>query len=59
MTPGKGMGVAKREAVKLFKDAIKVNPNVPQDMAARLMINEISKLKPGTKAFTNLYILKS
>jgi hypothetical protein len=54
MTPGKGMGVAKREAVKLFKDAIKVNPNVPQDMAARLMINEISKLKPGTKAFKTI-----
>ena len=51
ITPGKGLGVAKRETVKLFKDAVKVNPNVPQDMAAKLMINEISKLKPGSKAY--------
>ena len=54
ITPGKGLAVAKREAVKLFKDAVKVNPNVPQDMAARLMINEISKLKPGTKAYKTI-----
>ena len=54
ITPGKGLGVAKREAVKLFKDAVKVNPNIPDDMAARLMINEVSKLKPGTKAFKTI-----
>ena len=54
ITPGKGLGVAKRETVKLFKDAVKVNPNVPQDMAAKLMINEISKLKPGTKAYKTI-----
>ena len=54
ITPGKGLGVAKRETVKLFKDAVKVNPNVPQDMAAKLMINEISKLKPGSKAYKTI-----
>jgi hypothetical protein len=54
ITPGKGLGVAKRETVKLFKDAVKVNPNIPQDMAAKLMINEISKLKPGSKAYKTI-----
>ena len=57
ITPGKGLGVAKRETVKLFKDAVKVNPNIPQDMAARLMINEVSKLKPGTKAYKTICTL--
>ena len=57
ITPGKGLGVAKREAVKLFKDAVKVNPNVPQEMAAKLMINEVSKLKPGTKAYKTICTL--
>ena len=55
ITPGKGLGVAKRETVKLFKAAVKVNPNVPQDMAAKLMINEISKLKPGRKAYKTIF----
>jgi hypothetical protein len=38
MTPGKGTGVAKREAVKLFKDAYKVNPNVVEDITQKLSI---------------------
>jgi len=39
MTVGKGTGVAKREAVKLFKDAYKVNPKVVEDMTKKLLIN--------------------
>ena len=38
ITPGKGLGVAKREAVKLFKDAYKVNPNVVEDITQKLGI---------------------
>ena len=38
MTPGKGTGVAKREAVRLFKDAQKVNPKVVEDMTKKLLI---------------------
>ena len=41
ITPGKGLGVAKRETVKLFKDAVKKNPNIPEDMASRLNIKFI------------------
>ena len=50
ITPGKGLGVAKREAVKLFKDAVKVNPNVPDDMAAKLNINFIETARADAKA---------
>jgi hypothetical protein len=50
ITPGKGLGVAKREAVKLFKDAVKVNPNVPDDMAARLNINFAETARADAKA---------
>ena len=39
MTPGKGMGVAKRDAIKKFKDAYKVNPNVIEDMTKKLNID--------------------
>jgi len=38
VTPGKGLGVAKREAVKLFKDAYKVNPKIVEDMTQKLGI---------------------
>jgi len=38
ITPGKGLGVAKREAVKLFKDAYKFNPNVVEDITQKLGI---------------------
>jgi hypothetical protein len=38
ITAGKGLGVAKRETVKLFKDAYKVNPNVVEDMTKKLLI---------------------
>ncbi len=38
MTPGKGIGVAKRDAVKLFKDAYKVNPKVVEDITQKLSI---------------------
>ena len=47
MTPGKGMGVAKRDAIKKFKDAYKVNPNVIEDMTKKLNI-DLLKLA-GTK----------
>jgi len=50
ITPGKGLGVAKRETVKLFKDAVKVNPNIPDDMAARLNINFIETARADAKA---------
>jgi len=50
ITPGKGLGVAKREAVKLFKDAVKVNPNIPDDMAVRLNINFIEAARADAKA---------
>jgi hypothetical protein len=45
ITPGKGLGVAKREAVKLFKDAVKVNPNIPDDMASRLNIKFLDDVR--------------
>jgi len=38
MTPGKGVGVAKRDAIKKFKDAYKVNPNIVKDMTKKLLI---------------------
>ena len=38
MTPGKGIGVAKRDAIKKFKDAYKVNPNIVEDMTKKLLI---------------------
>ena len=38
MTPGKGIGVAKRDAIKKFKDAYKVNPNIVKDMTKKLLI---------------------
>jgi len=50
ITPGKGLGVAKREAVKLFKDAVKVNPNIPDDMASRLNIKFIGDALTDAKA---------
>jgi len=50
ITPGKGLGVAKREAVKLFKDAVKVNPNIPDEMASRLNINFIETARADAKA---------
>jgi len=49
ITPGKGLGVAKRETVKLFKDAVKVNPNIPDDMASRLNINFIEMARADAK----------
>jgi hypothetical protein len=45
ITPGKGLGVAKREAVNLFKDAYKVNPNLIEDMTKKLNI-DLVKLCP-------------
>ena len=45
MTAGKGMGVAKRDAIKKFKDAYKVNPNVIEDMTKKLNI-DLVKLCP-------------
>ena len=50
ITPGKGLGVAKRETVKLFKDAVKVNPNIPQDMAARLNIGFLDDARADAAA---------
>jgi hypothetical protein len=47
MTPGKGISVAKRDAIKKFKDAYKVNPNVIEDMTKKLNI-DLLKLA-GTK----------
>ena len=45
ITPGKGLGVAKRETVKLFKDAVKINPNVVDDMTSRLQIKLLKAVK--------------
>jgi len=50
ITPGKGLGVAKREAVKLFKDAVKVNPNIPDDMASRLNIKFLDDIRADAAA---------
>jgi len=38
ISAGKGLGVAKREAVKLFKDAYKVNPDIVEDITQKLGI---------------------
>ena len=45
ITANKGLGVAKREAVNLFKDAYKVNPNIIEDMTKKLNI-DLVKLCP-------------
>ena len=50
ITPGKGLGVAKREAVRLFKDAVKVNPNIPDDMASRLNIKFLDDIRADAAA---------
>jgi len=50
ITPGKGLGVAKREAVKLFKDAVKVNPNIPDDIASRLNIKFLDDIRADAAA---------
>ena len=39
ITASKGLAVAKREAVKLFKDAQKVNPNIVKEITKKLEIN--------------------
>jgi len=50
VTPGKGLGVAKRETVKLFKDATKVNPNIVQDLTEKLGIKFINDAKANARA---------
>ena len=45
ITPGKGLGVAKRESVKLFKDAVKINPNVVEDITSKLQIKLLKAVK--------------
>ena len=50
VTPGKGLGVAKRETVKLFKDAAKVNPNIVQDLTEKLGIKFINDAKANARA---------
>jgi len=50
VTPGKGLGVAKRETVKLFKDAAKVNPNIVQDLTEKLGIKFINDVKANARA---------
>ncbi len=47
ITTGKSLGSAKRETIKLFKDAYKNNPNVIEDMTKKLNI-DLLKLA-GTK----------
>ena len=39
ITASKGLAVAKREAVKLFKDAQKVNPDIVKEITEKLNIN--------------------
>jgi hypothetical protein len=50
ITPGKGLGVAKREAVKLFKDAVKVNPNVVSDLTSKLQIKLLKAVKSAPES---------
>ena len=40
ITTGKSIASAKRETVKLFKDALKENPNIADDIAKKLQIKE-------------------
>ena len=39
ITASKGLAVAKREAVRLFKDAQKVNPDIVKEITKKLEIN--------------------
>ena len=50
ITPGKGLGVAKRETVKLFKDAVKINPNVVDDMTSKLQIKLLKAVKDAPES---------
>jgi len=50
ITPGKGLGVAKRESVKLFKDAVKINPNVVEDITSKLQIKLLKAVKAAPES---------
>jgi len=50
ITPGKGLGVAKRESVKLFKDAVKINPNVVGDITSKLQIKLLKAVKDAPES---------
>ena len=50
ITPGKGLGVAKRESVKLFKDAVKINPNVVEDITSKLQIKLLKAVKDAPES---------
>jgi len=63
ITPEKGLASAKKEAVKLFKDAYAVNPDIVKDMAKKLEILGCGKagggrilLKTGTPGLTKCAI---
>ena len=45
ITASKGLAVAKREAVKLFKDAQKVNPDIVKEITKKLEINLLKELQ--------------
>ena len=51
ITPEKGLASAKKEAVKLFKDAYKVNPKIVEDITQKLKI--LGGGKCGTRGLKN------